>query len=184
MPDSPPEGAPPGPAEPVLAGAGEVSDGSGANASLLYCVKPQGGGVEDTPRRIQRQRRAGWRKPPGAVCVTRPSRWANPFAVRPLPSDHGRRRWTVVDTGDRVPELRESPRVFSAPADATMYAVLLYGAHTGIEGAYELDVARATADLRGRDLACWCPLPGPGERDWCHAALLLAAVNRWGRWAA
>jgi len=31
--------------------------------------------------RIQLQRRAGWRKPAGAVVVARPTRWGNPYAV-------------------------------------------------------------------------------------------------------
>lgn len=30
---------------------------------------------------MQLQRRAGWRKPTGAVVVARPSRWGNPFRV-------------------------------------------------------------------------------------------------------
>jgi hypothetical protein len=33
------------------------------------------------PRRIQRQRTAGWRKPKGAVYVGRPTKWGNPFPV-------------------------------------------------------------------------------------------------------
>jgi hypothetical protein len=33
------------------------------------------------PQRIQRKRTAGWRKPAGAVCVTRPSVYGNPFKV-------------------------------------------------------------------------------------------------------
>jgi uncharacterized protein DUF4326 len=33
------------------------------------------------PQRIQRQRRKGWRLPAHDVCVTRPSRWGNPFAI-------------------------------------------------------------------------------------------------------
>lgn len=35
------------------------------------------------------------------------------------------------------------------------------------------------AELGGRDLACWCPLPEPGEPDHCHAQVLLrlAAVG-------
>jgi len=33
------------------------------------------------PSRIQRKRTKGWRKPLGAVCVTRPGRWGNPFKV-------------------------------------------------------------------------------------------------------
>jgi Domain of unknown function (DUF4326) len=33
------------------------------------------------PQRIQRQRRKGWRLPANTVCVTRPSRWGNPFKI-------------------------------------------------------------------------------------------------------
>jgi Domain of unknown function (DUF4326) len=33
------------------------------------------------PRRIQLSRRRGWRKPPGAVVVARPTKWGNPFVV-------------------------------------------------------------------------------------------------------
>jgi len=29
------------------------------------------------------------------------------------------------------------------------------------------------AELRGKDVACWCPLPRPGEPDLCHAAVYL-----------
>ena len=32
-------------------------------------------------------------------------------------------------------------------------------------------------ELRGKNLACWCPLPEPGERDQCHAAVLLELAN-------
>lgn len=31
------------------------------------------------PKRIQRHRTKGWRTPEGAICVSRPSRWGNPF---------------------------------------------------------------------------------------------------------
>jgi hypothetical protein len=31
--------------------------------------------------RIRLRRTAGWRKPPGAVVVARPTRWGNPFRV-------------------------------------------------------------------------------------------------------
>jgi hypothetical protein len=33
------------------------------------------------PRRVQLSRKPGWRKPPGAVVVSRPSRWGNPYPV-------------------------------------------------------------------------------------------------------
>ena len=34
------------------------------------------------PRRIRLQRTAGWRKPEGAIVVSRPSRWGNPHPFR------------------------------------------------------------------------------------------------------
>ena len=39
-------------------------------------------------------------------------------------------------------------------------------------------VLEALPSLRGKNLACWCPLPERGEPDSCHAALLLELVNR------
>ena len=33
------------------------------------------------PLRQQRKRTKGWRKPEGAVCVTKPSKWGNSFTV-------------------------------------------------------------------------------------------------------
>lgn len=39
------------------------------------------GGARRPARRLQLSRRAGWRKPAGAVVVARPSRWGNPFRL-------------------------------------------------------------------------------------------------------
>jgi hypothetical protein len=39
-------------------------------------------------------------------------------------------------------------------------------------------VLAALPTLRGRNLACWCALPEAGQRDNCHAALLLELANR------
>lgn len=39
------------------------------------------------------------------------------------------------------------------------------------------DVRRHLPDLRGHNLACWCPLPEPGQPDHCHAAVLLEVAN-------
>lgn len=35
----------------------------------------------DMAVRVQLKRRKGWRKPPGTVVVSRPSKWGNPFRV-------------------------------------------------------------------------------------------------------
>lgn len=38
------------------------------------------------PVRVQQKRRKGWRKPPNTVCVSRPSKWGNPYNLE----THGR----------------------------------------------------------------------------------------------
>jgi hypothetical protein len=38
-------------------------------------------------------------------------------------------------------------------------------------------VDAARAELRGKNLACWCKLPAPYEDDECHAAVLLKIAN-------
>jgi len=91
------------------------------------------------PERIQLRRSKGWRKPPGAVVVSRPSRWGNPFPV----------------DGDEVPDRETS--------------VALYRAWAATDPPELADVEV----LRGRALACWCPLGGP-----CHAEVLLELANK------
>ena len=36
----------------------------------------------------------------------------------------------------------------------------------------------ALPKLRGKNLACWCPLPAKGEEDICHAAVLIELAKR------
>lgn len=48
------------------------------------------------PKRIQRKRTKGWRMPEGAVSVTRPGNWGNPFKVNEYGLDKSLRlykRW-------------------------------------------------------------------------------------------
>ncbi len=40
------------------------------------------------PKRIQRKRTRGWRMPPNAKYVGRPSKWGNPYSIK----GHGRER--------------------------------------------------------------------------------------------
>lgn len=56
------------------------------------------------------------------------------------------------------------------PADAVV--AYRYGIDTPIGRDY-------ASDLRGRDLACWCPLEdAAGNRVPCHADVLLELANR------
>jgi len=104
------------------------------------------------PKRIQRRRTAGWRLPAGTVYVGRPTRFGNPYRageprgdLPPLTAGQAvtrHRRWL---------ESRDSQ-----PPRGVDRAVILASLH----------------ELRGRDLACWCP---PGEP--CHADVLLEMAN-------
>lgn len=94
------------------------------------------------PRRIQLRRSKGWRKPEGAVSVGRPTPWGNPYRV-----------------GDEVPG-------WGVIASRTE-AVALYR-----ERITSPPEGHDYAELRGRDLACWCPLDGP-----CHADVLRERAN-------
>lgn len=93
--------------------------------------------------RIQLRRSAGWRKPDGVVVVARPTRWGNPFRFG----------------GDSGVDRAEAVRRFGAWLEATPEGQALAKA--------------AQRELRGRDLACWCPVDGP-----CHADFLLQVANR------
>jgi hypothetical protein len=102
-------------------------------------------------RRIQRQRTKGWRMPEGAVYVGRPSRWGNPWREGAPHPDHGR-PMTRTETIDVY-------RGWVAQSFADWWGGLVL--RTAIDN-----------DLRGHDLACWCPLDAP-----CHADVLLELAS-------
>lgn len=128
------------------------------------------------PKRVQMSRKRPWRADnPHAVVVARPSRWGNPFRVvrepgRVLAEDgQWARHWSVVCDRNVVDPVRH---ILSADA-ALATAVDLFQTHLGPIGAFEPDdLGEWLAPLRGRDLACWCPLDGP-----CHADVLLGWAN-------
>ena len=81
-------------------------------------------------KRIQRRRTKGWRMPPDAVYVGRPSRWGNPWMVG------------SIDLGNGV--------LVTAEAAVEMYRMTV---------ANDLLYWPGFLDpLVGHDLACWCHL--------------------------
>lgn len=118
------------------------------------------------PNRIQRRRTKGWRKPENAVIVSRPSRYGNPFTIQDaIDADFEDPRRTVVIN------FSEWLRVGTAGG---WYSPTYRIGRQIFDRRRILD---SLADLRGRDLACTCPLPEPGQPDLCHAAILLALAN-------
>lgn len=100
------------------------------------------------PKRIQRKRTKGWRMPEGAVYVGRPTRWGNPFRVR----------------GERYHQGIQQ----SAEQAVRRFRESLHLAHIQLG----CTPAEIRDKLRGKDLACWCPLDRP-----CHADILLEIAN-------
>ena len=102
------------------------------------------------PQRIQLQRTKGWRKPEDALVVARPSRWGNPYRVG-----------DVVHVGPAYSG--RDTLVRDAAHAVSLYRRWLF---------HQQRSAGLIPELRGRDLACWCPLDQP-----CHADVLLELAN-------
>lgn len=114
------------------------------------------------PKRIQRKRQKGWKKPAGCVNVTRPGKWGNPFEVMPV------RRGLVVSWIVISPDTYVDAE-FKTEAEAASTAIDLFS--DLIEK--ELDAnPDALDELRGKDLMCWCK-----EGDPCHGDILLRFAN-------
>lgn len=127
------------------------------------------------PKRLQRKRTRGYRLPAGAICVSRPSIFGNPFAVRERVRNN---TWAVIDTLDNTaPDIE-----FEHRREAQAYAVARF-----------IDYMRtrfmSVEELRGHDLACYCRLCSQhsdglplgticGECDPCHGDFLLNEANR------
>lgn len=114
-----------------------------------------------SPQRIQMSRQHPWRVDHrDAVIVARPSKWGNDWRVTSWQPERGVTRWSVWSTQNGETYSQHATRE-SAIADA-------------IER-FRADIAHRAPDLtpiRGRDLACWCPLDQP-----CHADVLLELAN-------
>lgn len=128
------------------------------------------------PKRLRLSRAKGYQKPEGAIVVSRPSRWGNPIRITPERSERdGRRMYRVhgspmdISGGPSYNDI-ETARYFAAKFFEWDLLNDRYGdAYPSID-----EIRR---QLEGKDLCCWCPLPGPRQVDWCHAAVLLRIVN-------
>lgn len=117
---------------------------------------------QPNPRRVQMHRRkGGWRKDhPDAVIVARPSKFENPFDFRAAAeAGYGDGRAAAVDAFQGW--LRGED--WGVPQGQTRASM----------AARKVVILRALKELRGRDLACWCPLDEP-----CHADILLEIANK------
>jgi hypothetical protein len=100
------------------------------------------------------RRKGGWRHDhPNAVVVARPSGFGNPFTIKAAEAAGFTRRGCVAAFDDWL-----AGNPWACGADKYE--------------AQRLAILCAIPSLRGRDLACWCPLDQP-----CHADVLLRLAN-------
>lgn len=121
--------------------------------------------------------------------VTRPGRWGNPFDFRKSDwcwvalsygcrgDGPGRRKASVIafrewlTPPDGLQTLHMSRGMVMEHGDKRVEI----GPRATVGAAPSLAEVRKA--LRGQNLACWCPLPKPGEPDHCHATVLLEVAN-------
>lgn len=114
------------------------------------------------PVRVQLSRAKGWRMPANTVKVDRTSKWGNPFVKH---SDG-----VAMDRALAV-QLFKSMLV----RDGSWWSRPMPWPKGMIPSGPPTTVSDVEAELRGKNLACWCPLDGP-----CHADVLLALANSEG----
>lgn len=127
------------------------------------------------PKRIQLSRKKGWRMPHGARKVDRATPFGNPFKVGMTvylhedgaPSKGYRSRSVVVRDTEHSIELF---RLAYTSGEIVDFLPPYQFNHLPVpDGWGAPDLLEM---LRGRDLACWCPLDKP-----CHADVLLDLAN-------
>ncbi|MDE2442008.1 MAG: DUF4326 domain-containing protein [Betaproteobacteria bacterium] len=138
----------------------------------------------DKPVRIQRKRTAGWKMPPNTVVVSRPSKWGNPFDFRC--SEYCWAALSFGCRGDAKGRQEASVRAFREWIDAPFGRQTISSELQPLLGNSKDDVplgpkVRAgkaptreeiIAELRGKNLACWCKVGTP-----CHADVLIELAN-------
>lgn len=112
------------------------------------------------PVRVQRKRTKGWKMPPNTVYVGRPTTWGNPFRV----GEHG-------DAAECVKLYRDC--ILGDIQPGQMNGAQLDAADEAWPDCFAMPCQNtAKIFLRGKNLACFCPLDQP-----CHADILLQLAN-------
>lgn len=111
------------------------------------------------PKRIQRKRTKGWKMPPNTVYVGRPTKWGNPFVVKEATNCGCRSAGECTHHGMSAESAVSLYREFMIESERSRLRPQLH-------------------ELRGKDLACWCPvIDKNGDYVPCHADVLLELAN-------
>lgn len=98
------------------------------------------------PRRIQRSRAKGYRLPPGAIYVGRPSKWGNPFGDLPL----------LAYIGPSLVKLRGKSLFAADTFRLWLAGDLIMSREVEQLQARRWFILTHVRQLKGHDLACWC----------------------------
>ena len=115
-----------------------------------------------SPQRIQRKRTKGWRMPENTVYVGRGSKWGNPYKVvaqyKNGPFDIYHDDWFLGQSTGREGAQRIAVNKFLEARENYRHNIP--------------DDATIQAELKGKNLACWCADATP-----CHADVLIELAN-------
>lgn len=121
--------------------------------------------MRDMPERIQLSRKKGWRMPPNTMSVARPGKYGNPFYIGGYHK--------IGNGGDGFSRLTALAAGYADESftlvETREQAVAMFRVY---HERYPLSASDVT-ELRGKNLACWCPLDKP-----CHADVLLELANK------
>lgn len=152
------------------------------------------------PVRVQLSRKKGWRMPPNTVRVSRPGPYGNPYTIDSdwvlwvgvalgfMGNRVGRQQAAValhrywltgkpptprpIRQGGAISfENSSTGEVREVQADEHVRG--LGASFAGLYAEPALPKRPDVSELRGKNLACWCPLDQP-----CHADVLLELANR------
>jgi hypothetical protein len=131
------------------------------------------------PKRIQMSRQHAWQTEPKAVIVARPHLYGNVFRVSSTKETRKSPRWWHVsgprDSWSYLPSLTVARDVATNEFRRWITTPTLspYDFHwMTIERHQAIRAALISGELRGRDIACWCPLNHP-----CHGDVILELAN-------
>lgn len=132
------------------------------------------------PKRIQRKRTKGWEMPENTVYVGRPTKWGNPFKIYGdmVYMDNSWRRkimdkWTYLADGKNMFYIVWLYRLLFRGNQQWLCYEDLQKSHRDFDHWQKHFESLDLSELKGKNLACFCPLDAP-----CHADVLLELANK------
>lgn len=125
--------------------------------------------MKEKPIRIQRKRTKGWRMPENSVSVCRPGRFGNPFEERYCTLEESLKLFENMVRGVWDPFVIAG---YDSEGFGFIYGKFLRWNERIRKCGYRHPQEAVRMELRGKNLACFCPLDKP-----CHADVLLRIAN-------